>query len=1265
MNRLTRFFTDSRVLVALGFLALSAFLLLMAAVLQFPFVWSLSLIALSVALWLLAWWWRKRRAAKASSAISGMIEAEAERAVQAAAPDKRPEVEALRGRMLDAVKTIKTSKLGELSGNAALYELPWYLVIGNPAAGKSSAIVHSGLRFPFSDNTGNVIHGLGGTRNCDWFFTSEGILLDTAGRYSVYEADRGEWLSFVNLLRKHRPKAPINGIIIAASIADLTQNRPEYAISLAKQLRLRVQELSSQLGVFAPVYVMFTKADLVSGFTEFFEDADTQERSRAWGATLPYDADGRTDAVAAFDEHFDQLLEGLNELSVARMSLSRDGQIGAGVLSFPLEFAATRPGLRAFIATLFEENPFQYKPVFRGFYFSSAVREGTPVNTADKRLTEMFGLKANDSLRPPVTIYDGAGFFLSDLFSKVIFADKNLVRQFATRSRQRARMFGFVAAAVVLSFALSLWTWSYVANEKLLGNVRADLSRAVALQKDKQDIASRMEALEVLQDRLQQLQAFKEDKPLSLGMGLYQGDKIEQHLRREYFNGMRALLIAPVAESVEAYLNEVNANADKLAQQAAFKTPTADAQSAPAAQPAVSSFTLYKDVSPTNVEDAYNALKTYLMLANRERLETGHLNDQLTRFWRVWLDANRGTMPREQMVRSAEHLMGFFLGQASQPDFPTIENKLALVDQVRDNLRRVVRGMPARERVYAEIKARASTRFPPLTVARLVGDEDSKLVAGSYAISGAFTRDAWEKYVEPSIKDAANKELQSSDWVLKTATRDDLTLQGSPEQIQKALVEMYKNEYVAEWKKFLQGVSITGFQNFDAAVRGLNRLGDPVSSPSKRLMEALYRETSWDNPSLLDKQLGGAKRGIVAWFRETILRQSPSRIAVNVNVGGLTANPQMGPVGREFAAIATLMMARGESRDKTLFAGYLEQLSKLRTRFNQMKNAGDPGPASRQLIQQTLDASGSELADALRYVDESMLVGVPDTARATIRPLLVRPLMESFAVIVRPAETELNKIWAAQVYEPFNRTLATKYPFQADSRVEATPTEIAQFFGPDGAIAKYVSGSLGSLVVRRGETFSPRTWADIGVTLDAEFAANYPRYVSAAGQGGGAAAAQEAQTVFQILPQATPGLLEYTIDIDGQTLRYRNTAPEWNRFRWPGGGQPGARITAVSYDGRTTELVNFPGRFGLEKLLGAAQRKRRDNGDFDLTWATDQQSVTVTLRVISQQAPAEAAGEAAPAQGLKGLRLPPTVVGTAQTTTTVAGTGPTGSGEGR
>src|SRR5690606_24650568 len=213
--------------------------------------------------------------------------------------------ELLRKRMAEAVRAIRSSRIGQTRGRGALYELPWYVNIGNPAAGKRTAILNSGLRFPFEDNRSNVIHGLGGTRNCDWYFTTEGIVLDTAGRYSVSAEDRLEWLTFLDLLRKHRPRAPINGIIIAASIAELSGSRPEVAIGLARSLRQRVQELPVRLEVHAPVYVVFTKADLVSGFADFSRGLVPAERENAWGATLPYVASGGTGALAAFDVHFD------------------------------------------------------------------------------------------------------------------------------------------------------------------------------------------------------------------------------------------------------------------------------------------------------------------------------------------------------------------------------------------------------------------------------------------------------------------------------------------------------------------------------------------------------------------------------------------------------------------------------------------------------------------------------------------------------------------------------------------------------------------------------------------------------------------------------------------------------------------------------------------------------------------------------------------------------------------------------------------------
>jgi type VI secretion system protein ImpL len=1298
MNRFWTFLIDVRVLSVLGLAALAAFLFLGADTLQIGLIYAAFALAVVLTIWLIVWVVRKLLARRAARGIEQAIDDAGDPKKRRGLPfGNKAETDAIHTRMREAVKTIKTSRLGQSTGSAALYELPWYIVIGNPAAGKSTAVVKSGLKFPFADKAGSVIQGIGGTRNCDWFFTTEGILLDTAGRYSVHEEDRSEWLGFLGLLKKQRPKAPINGILIAASLAELSQARPEVAIQLAKNLRQRVQELTETLEVFAPVYLVFTKADLVSGFTEFFEDGDRAERERVWGATLPYDPLAKVDTVAQFDRHFDELFDGLREMSVARLSLHRGESLPPGVLTFPLEFAALKPALRAFVATLFEDNPYQFAPIFRGFYFTSALQEGTATSRASEHVARQFALTDKPEHAVAMVSADN-GFFLKELFSRVIFADRNLVKQYASRGKLRARSVTFGAAVVALALALGGWTWAYLGNRQLTANVQADLDKAIGLQKERSDLASRMEALEVLQDRIEQLETYRSTRPASLSLGLYQGAAIETKLREEYFSGVKQIMLQPVAQALEGFLGEVNQNAAQL--QPMSRVPQSSAAPLVASAPAASSAAgnvlapsagLFTEASPQSVEDAYNALKSYLMLADKSRTEAGHLTDQLTRFWRGWLEANRGAMPRERMIRSAERMISFTLANLQDPAFPVLANNLTLVDQTRESLKRVVRGMAARDRVYADVKARASTRFPQMTVARIVGDLDREVIAGSYAIPGTFTREAWDGYIQEAFKEAATKELQSADWVLKVAARDDLSLEGSPEQIRKALTELYKAEYVKEWQRFMQGITVADFNNFETAVVRMNRLGDPAQSPIKKVMQTLFDQTSWDNPSLLNERLGTAQRGFMDWVKQSILRQAPTRVDVNVNLsGGPKAEIPTGPIGREFAVLSRLMMSRDNT--PTQMAGYLDALSKVRTKYNQVKTQGDPGPAARTLMASTLASTGSELADALKYVDEQMLVGMTDTARATLRPLLVRPLMQAFAVIVGPTETEVNRVWAAQVQEPFQRILAAKYPFDPSSKIEAAPVEIAKVFGPEGTVSKFTTETLTPLVVRRGDTLTARTWADMGVRLRPEFAAGFAGWIapleggaapaqggggSAGGGGGGgasggsstggsAATPNASQTVFQILPQGSQGLSEYTIEIDGQKLRYRNTTATWEQFVWPNpSAVPGARITAITFDGKTVDILNEPGRFALTKMLESAKRKLLGDNLYELAWANGTSVVTVQLRVISQPgAPAPSAAAAAvggtagggaggaPAAaapvgvaGLRGVRLPALVVG--------------------
>jgi type VI secretion system protein ImpL len=157
----------------------------------------------------------------------------------------------------------------------------------------------------------------------------------------------------------------------------------------------------------------------------------------------------------------------------------------------------------------------------------------------------------------------------------------------------------------------------------------------------------------------------------------------------------------------------------------------------------------------------------------------------------------------------------------------------------------------------------------------------------------------------------------------------------------------------------------------------------------------------------------------------------------------------------------------------------------------------------------------------------------------------------------------------------------------------------------------------------------------------------------------GVAASSGPQQVFQLLPMAAPGVTEYTVEIDGQQLRYRNTAPVWVNMVHPGPqGSSGVKISAVTFDGRTVELFSEPGQFGLEKMIGAAEKKRLGAGLAELRWSAANVSVGITLKVVSN-AGAGAGDTQQAGRGFNGLRLPDAIVGRAMAPPAAAATAAT------
>ncbi len=156
--------------------------------------------------------------------------------------------------------------------------------------------------------------------------------------------------------------------------------------------------------------------------------------------------------------------------------------------------------------------------------------------------------------------------FLKGLFSDIILKDKNLVKQHINPSRKRQRYIAFVAALFGVAIILSLWVWSYRNNQQLIADVQADLDKVVLLEKQSgQELSTQLSALLILQERMQQLDQFEEDRPLKLGFGLYQGDELREKLKTEYLKGVEQIVLIPTQQNIAQYLQRVKSNEEKIA----------------------------------------------------------------------------------------------------------------------------------------------------------------------------------------------------------------------------------------------------------------------------------------------------------------------------------------------------------------------------------------------------------------------------------------------------------------------------------------------------------------------------------------------------------------------------------------------------------------------------------------------------------------------------------------------------------------------------
>ncbi|MBI4699656.1 MAG: type VI secretion system membrane subunit TssM [Deltaproteobacteria bacterium] len=878
-------------------------------------------------------WWRARSGA---SALERAIAQQANQQLASANLEKRAEIQQLQQQIGAGIQALKQSKLaGRRRGLSALYSLPWYAIIGPPGAGKTTALKHSGLVFPYADSS---VRGVGGTRNCDWWFTNEAILLDTAGRYSTGHEDQAEWIAFLRLLRRHRGAKPLNGLIVAVAIPDIIDATEQQIEHMGKTLRARIDEVMTELRMVLPVYVLITKSDLIAGFCEFFGGLKKSERAQAWGATLRLGED-KTQPGVLFQRELDVLVGEIHARAIKRLAQERDRGARELIHQFPLEFAGIRRNLSDLLATVFMVNAFQGTPLLRGVYFTSGTQEGTPLGRVLSRMGQAMGIAAPQLLAAQRK--EPKSYFLHDVFMNIVFPDADVAGRSASElRRQQLVRVGVSAAALVVAVIMAVpSTVSFAANRSLLKDTgrRATESSAIEWENASVPVTEKSKAI-----------------------GPVFGGKYIHDVA-----GLNYVVLGIVAGIPCKYKLELT----------------------------------LKDAKGADYLQERLALKTYLMLSDVENLDVEWATGRLTVLW-ADLHAAASDVAAAELRRRAQPLIAYYLQLLKDKKVTPVPPNEKLVTRVRAVLGDVpVRRRFYAQFVEVLIhekydpagdNSRSNRKFPPVTLEAMFTDRPEVL---RLLTSKTFKREKkWLDVPGPytdkghvavlSYVDDGLAILQSEAWVVPLTPEE----RGDRVAVNLARVsEDYELQYVDAWKKFLEDLEVEPPANLREATKLFDVLKTP-EIPYLRVLRRLEDHTQWKkNPFENEKQADKAAKLINRKINQKLSSKTKGlRWGVDVRKleGKVSAIPNTFRKTVAFGVPQDQAAGpAGAPLGETPLAQYVALLGELREK---MLDALDRDPeAGYQLV-------GQDLQVALRQ-SKALLEPFDDTARTALLPLLQNP----------------------------------------------------------------------------------------------------------------------------------------------------------------------------------------------------------------------------------------------------------------------------------
>jgi type VI secretion system protein ImpL len=764
-------------------------------------------IALVIALWAILKILKIVRAATASKKLASAVVSQ---------PDPTPSTDEaqLRERFDEAIAALRASR----GRDHSLYSEPWYVIIGAPGSGKTTLLQNSGLQFPLSQKFGkDAVRGVGGTRNCDWWFTDEAIFLDTAGRFTTQDSDPGSdargWREFLALLKKYRSRRPVNGVILTVSVGDLlTLTGPGRDTQVAAARR-RLEELNRELRIRLPIYLLVTKCDLMSGFTEYFDDLSAEARKQVWGVTFPYEDTVAGNAPEHFGAEFDALVKRLNERMWGRLEEEREARRRARIFSFPQQFAALREVLGQFVNDVFGATRMDARALLRGVYFTSGTQEGTPIDRLLGSVGRAFAFEPQEV--PYAAIGHGKAYFIEQLLKEVVLPESGLagVNRRLELQIAGAQLVTYVGLAVISLLAVAALSISYRGNSRYLDAVREALGKVdsgeLPPQAPTEGVAARLDQIAAVAQVANQ---YPHGPPWTLRWGLYTGNSIAEAAEDGYSRALNALLLPRIVDLLRQSLVRAGREPEKL----------------------------------------YEFLKAYLMLGGKGPLDKIHVKAIARLEWQDAYAANPALV--EDLSRHSDRLLDGGVrsipvdGDAVEQARNTIRHATLPVlmytdlrwdyqSDTQDALRLDNAAGLGLEQALARRSGHSWSDPMPALYTKKVFDQlfNEPLGAGTTQLVMQFLKDSWV------IGDSG------------------LTLAQAP-QLTNEVRDLYERDYIRAWDEVVDDLQLPATSNLEQMKGVLATLTSKEGSPLRGLLKTVDENTylvkpedSGGTPSMLGK----------------------------------------------------------------------------------------------------------------------------------------------------------------------------------------------------------------------------------------------------------------------------------------------------------------------------------------------------------------------------------------------------------------------------